>query len=124
VVHPDAEYAAFLAEGRFMLQRSRGSGAHVFFPRVAEPGTGAADLEWVPASGAGTLYSFTIVRNKQPADDYVIALVDLAEGVRMMSRVIDVPHADLRIGMRLAAFVGAVDGTPAVLFRAGPGTAA
>ena len=44
VSHPEAEYAAFVAEGRLMLQRMRGTGEYVFFPRVAQPGTGRADL--------------------------------------------------------------------------------
>ena len=34
-----------------MLQRSRESGTCFWFPRVAEPGTGCTDLEWVEASG-------------------------------------------------------------------------
>ncbi len=49
VIHPDAEYLAFLKEGRFMLPRSRLTGRHVFHPRVVEPGTGCTDLDWVPA---------------------------------------------------------------------------
>jgi uncharacterized OB-fold protein len=55
VTHPDSQYAAFLKEGKFMIQRSRSSGRHVFPPRVAEPGTGARDLEWVEARGTGTV---------------------------------------------------------------------
>ena len=48
-VRPDEEYLEHLAAGRFMIQRSRSSGKFVFYPRVAEPGTGALDLEWTPA---------------------------------------------------------------------------
>lgn len=124
VVHPEAEYAAYLGEGRFMVQRSASSGAYVFFPRVAQPGTGVADLEWVEASGRGTIYSFTIIRNKPPTPDYVIALVDLAEGVRMMSRLVDCDPATITIGMPVAAQVGDIDGTPAVLFAPSAGASA
>ena len=116
VVHAEAEYAAFLAEGRFMIQRSASTGAPVFFPRIAQPGTGLADLIWVEASGEGSVYSFTIVRNRPPAADYVIALIDLAEGVRMMSRVVDCDPAAVAIGMAVKARVGEIDGAPAVLF--------
>jgi len=115
-VHPEAEYSAFLAQGRFMLQRVTSTGEAVFFPRVAQPGTGKGDLEWIEAAGAGTLYSFTVTRNKPPAADYVIALVDLAEGVRMMSRIVDCDPATLTIGMPLRARVGEVDGAAVVLF--------
>jgi uncharacterized OB-fold protein len=117
-MHPERDYFAFLAEGRFMLQRSRGSGTYVFHPRVAVPGTGEHDLEWVEASGEGVVYSTSVVRNKPPAEDYNVALIDLAEGVRMMSRVIDIAPDAVRIGMRVTAQVGQIDGIPAVVFRA------
>ena len=123
-VHPEAEYAAYLAEGRFMVQRSASTGAYVFFPRIAQPGTGLADLEWVEASGEGTIYSFTVIRNKPPTPDYVIALIDLAEGVRMMSRLVDCDPATIAIGMAVKARVGEVDGAPAVLFAPVEGGAA
>jgi Predicted nucleic-acid-binding protein containing a Zn-ribbon len=123
-VHPEAEYAAFLAEGRFMVQRSASTGEAVFFPRVAQPVTGRDDLEWVEASGAGSLYSFTVVRNKPPAADYIIGLVDLNEGVRMMSRLIDCHPESLSIGMPLQAKIGDVDGVPAVLFQPVEGASA
>lgn len=124
VVHAEAEYAAFLGEGRFMIQRSASTGDHVFFPRIAQPGTGLADLEWVEPSGAGTIYSFTIVANKPPTPDYVIVLVDLAEGVRMMSRVVDCDPAEVAIGMAVKAHVGEVDGAPAILFTPAGGAQA
>ena len=82
---PEAEYLAHLQAGRFMIQRSRATGRHVFYPRVAVPGTGEQDLEWVPASGDGTVYSITVNRSRDGA--YNVALIDLAEGPRMMSRI-------------------------------------
>lgn len=99
----------FLSQGRFMIQRSRSSGRHVFYPRIAEPLTGATDLEWVPASGNGTVYAATVNYLRPSATDYSIVLVDLDEGVRMMSRVEGVPPADVRIGMRVVARI-ALDG--------------
>ena len=59
---PEREYLQHLAEGRFMIQRSRASGRFVFYPRVAEPATGATDLEWVEASGGGTVYATSTMR--------------------------------------------------------------
>ena len=41
---PEQDYLQHLSQGRFMIQRSRASGAYVFYPRVAEPRTGATDL--------------------------------------------------------------------------------
>jgi len=102
-IHPEEDFQRFLSEGRFMLQRSRSSARYVFYPRVAEPVTGNTDLEWVQASGHGTVYSTTVVRQKPPAASYNVALIDLAEGVRMMSRVEGISPEAIRIGMPVKA---------------------
>ncbi len=115
---PDIEYRRHLAEGRFMLQRSRGSGAFLFYPRVAEPMTGATDLEWIEASGRGTVYSTTVVRQKPPAPDYNVALIELAEGPRVMSRVVGIAPADVKIGMPVRARIVVEDDAPLVVFEA------
>ena len=59
---PEEQFRAGLAEGRFMIQRSRSTGAYVFYPRPFVPGTGETDLEWVEASGEGTVHSTTVNR--------------------------------------------------------------
>jgi uncharacterized OB-fold protein len=113
---PEARYAAFLAEGRFMIQRSRVSGAHVFYPRIAGPGTGD-ELEWVEPSGMGTVYSTITIYPKPPAQPHNVALIDLDEGPRMLSRVEGVASEKVVIGMRVKAHVGSEEGAPLVLFR-------
>jgi uncharacterized OB-fold protein len=118
VTHPDSEFRAFLAEGRFMIQRSKGDGSHVFYPRAIAPGTGARDLEWVQASGRGVVYSTTVVRKKPPEPSYNVALIDLAEGPRMMSRVEGVDPAAVAIGMAVQARIVDQDGEPVVVFDA------
>jgi uncharacterized OB-fold protein len=118
VTHPDAEFRAFLVEGRFMIQRSKSSGVHVFYPRAGAPGTGARDLEWVEASGRGVVYSTTVVRKKPPEPSYNVALIDLAEGPRMMSRVEGVEPAAVAIGMAVQARIIDQDGEPVVVFDA------
>ena len=116
MIKPDLEFRGFLEEGRFMLQRSRQTGRHIFYPRVAEPVTGCTDLEWVEASGRGQVYSTTVVRQKPPAADYNVALIDLEEGVRMMSRVEGVAPAEVAIGMVVKARISATDDGPLVVF--------
>lgn len=106
-----------------MIQRSRSSGAHIFYPRVAEPRTGARDLEWVEASGAGTVYATTVVRRRPPEKDYNVALVDLAEGPRMMSRVEGVEPAAVAIGMKVRARIVEDEGRPVVVFVPAEGAA-
>ncbi|GAY24488.1 hypothetical protein SFOMI_5068 [Sphingobium fuliginis] len=116
MLQPEAEWRAHLAEGRFMIQRSRSTGSHVFYPRVMEPGTGAEDLEWVSASGAATVHAVTIVRKKDPADSYSVVLVDLAEGPRLMSRVDGVPVDDIHIGMAVRASIIQEGDKPLLVF--------
>ncbi|MDB6062924.1 MAG: putative nucleic-acid-binding protein containing a Zn-ribbon [Verrucomicrobiaceae bacterium] len=100
---PDLDYQTFLKEGRFMIQRSASSGSYVFYPRTVAPGTGADDLEWVPASGRGVVYSTTVVRVKPPAVSYNVALIELEEGPRMMSRVETIEPEQVTIGMPVRA---------------------
>jgi uncharacterized OB-fold protein len=116
LIHPEEEWLAHLAEGRLMIQRSRSTGGHVFFPRVAEPGTGAEDLEWVEASGRGTVHAVTVVRKRDPSEDYTVALVALAEGPRMMSRVDGTEPGDVAIGMPVQVRVVSDDHGPLVVF--------
>lgn len=114
-LQPESDYQRFLGEGRFMIQRSRESGGYVFYPRMAEPGTGNTDLEWVEASGRGVVYSTTVVRQRPPTPNYNVALIDLEEGVRLMSRIEGIAPEDVRIGMAVKAQVRRDDPAAAVL---------
>ncbi|ATI80736.1 hypothetical protein A6768_12525 [Sphingobium yanoikuyae] len=114
---PHAEYREHLEAGRFMIQRSRSTGGHVFYPRVLEPRTGAMDLEWVEASGRGTVHASTVARMKPPTPSYNVALIDLEEGPRMMSRVEGIAPEDVRAGMAVQAHIVTEDDQPLVVFR-------
>lgn len=116
MLQPEAEWRAHLAGGRFMIQRSRSTGGHVFYPRVAEPGTGAEDLEWVEASGEGVVHAVTVVRKKDPADSYNVVLVDLAEGPRLMSRVDGLPADRVAIGLKVRARIIEEGDKPLLVF--------
>ena len=97
---PDAVFAAALTEGRFILQQCDECKQHVFYPRVLCPHCGSPSLAWQPASGQGTVYSTTVVRRKpEQGGDYNVALVDLHEGPRMMSRVDGISPHEVVIGM-------------------------
>lgn len=113
---PDEQFRAFLREGRFMLQRVAGEGRYVFYPRTAAPGDGAT-LEWVEASGKGRVYSTTVVRKKPPEPNYNVALIDLAEGPRMMSRVEGLSPEDVKIGMDVRAKIVTSGEEPFIVFE-------
>ncbi|WP_414656114.1 Zn-ribbon domain-containing OB-fold protein [Ferrovibrio sp.] len=95
-----------------MIQRSRTTGQYVFYPRVAAPGSGVADLEWVAASGLGRIYSITV--NRARTGSYNIALVELDEGPRLMTRIEGVETAP--IGTRVKARIAEVNGELTVVF--------
>ena len=118
IVHPDQKFLAFLAEGKLMLQQSRTSKKPFFYPRVAEPGTGRTDLEWIEVSGRGTVYATTIIRVRRPEPDYVVVIVELDEGPRMLSRVDGVDPSEVFIGMRVEANIIAFEDRHAVVFVA------
>jgi len=109
-------WRAALAEGRFLLQRAISSGNVFFPPRLAEPGSGDTNLEWIEASGMGTIYSVTLVSQKPPAPPYNVVLVDLDEGARMMSRVEGAPLDSLHIGMRVRARIVQEGDAPLIVF--------
>ena len=98
----EAVYFEFCRRGELRIQRCGSCGRHVFYPRAICPHCLAAELEWVPASGRGAVHTFTVQHRAGP--DYrgpmpfVIAIVELEEGVRMLTRIAADPET-VRIGM-------------------------
>ena len=87
-----------------MLQQCDECGRFRFYPRAVCPFCLSDKLQWKEVNGRGVVYSFTIIyRPPSPAfrDDvpYVLALIDLPEGVRMMSNIIGCSPDDVYIGM-------------------------
>ena len=114
---PLQTYEDNLAKGEFRIQQCKECGDHVFYPRYLCNHCGSSDLKWVDVTGRGTVYSTTVVRRKpERGGDYNIALIDLEEGPRMMSRVVDVDPDAVTIGMAVSAHVGMIDEKPAVVF--------
>lgn len=89
-----AEFWEGARRGELRIQRCRACGQAYFFPRPFCPNCSSKDVEWFTASGRGKLYSYVI--NYRPAygfDDiapYVIAVVQLDEGPRMMTNIVGV----------------------------------
>jgi len=91
-------------DARLMIQYCDDCHKHVFYPRVACPHCFSERLSWVQASGRGTVYSYTVVYNNAPsafAPDvpYVVAVIQLAEGVRMLSNIVQCDLDGLRCDM-------------------------
>nr|WSX51303.1 Zn-ribbon domain-containing OB-fold protein [Streptomyces sp. NBC_00974] len=97
------------AQGRLLLRRCGECGKAHHYPREFCPACWAGEdqVTWETASGRAALYTWSVIhRNDLPPFDrrtpYVAAVVDLAEGPRMMTEVVDCEEAALRIGMPLS----------------------
>jgi uncharacterized OB-fold protein len=115
---PDAltqPYWDAVAEGRLLVQRCDACERHQWYPRAHCVVCGAADPAWVEAKGTGRLHTFTVLE-KTPNPEfqgelpYVLAIVELDEGVRVAANVVGVDHGALACEMPLQ--VTFVDGLP------------
>lgn len=85
-VSPLETYRAHLVKHQLAYQFSPAAGKAVFFPRLVCPFTGSTALEWRVSQGKGVVHATTVVFPRDGAP-YNVALVELGEGFRMMSRV-------------------------------------
>ncbi|ROP51776.1 Zn-ribbon domain-containing OB-fold protein [Streptomyces sp. PanSC9] len=106
---PDAftrPYWAAAAEGRLLIRRCADCGRAHHYPREFCPYCWSERVGWEEASGRATLYTWsTVHRNDLPPfgerTPYTAAVVDLAEGPRMMTQVVECAEAELAAGMPL-----------------------
>lgn len=87
-----------------VLQRCGACGVLRYYPRALCPACLSDAIEWVRASGRGTVYTFTITHQNQApgfrdALPYVLAYVELAENVRMLTNIVECAPDAVRIGM-------------------------
>lgn len=102
---PEADpFWAGCSEGRLMLPWCTECKRPHFYPRTFCPHCEATAIEWKQASGKGRVYTFAVVR--QPIErafaelvPYIIAIVDLEEGVRMLSHVTSIEADEVRCDM-------------------------
>ncbi|WP_042364990.1 Zn-ribbon domain-containing OB-fold protein [Streptacidiphilus neutrinimicus] len=115
------------AEGRLLLRRCQACGRAHHYPREFCPLCWSEDVSWEQASGRATLYTWSVVhandlppfRDRLP---YVAAVVELAEGPRMMTTIVDCDPTLLQVDMELVAdfvaFAGEGEpGPPVPVFR-------
>lgn len=105
---PLARYQAFLAQGQLAYQVDE-DGRPVFYPRVAAPAGRRGALRWAVSAGLGTVYATTVIAPKGESA-YNVALIDMDEGFRLMSRVESLPAEAVRIGLRVRVRVHPGDG--------------
>jgi uncharacterized OB-fold protein len=92
-------------ERRLLLQYCSVARKFQHYPRPVSIYTGRKTIEWREVAGIGTIYSFTVTHRAPPAfrghEPYVVATIELDEQVRLMSNVVRVAPADVRVGARV-----------------------
>lgn len=99
--------------GRLVYQRCNGCSEVIFYPRVVCPSCMSEDLEVVPSTGRGTVYSHTtLYRAGHPAfaEDvpYTIVLVDIEEGFRVLADLVESSPEAVEVGMPVEVLFDAV----------------
>jgi len=106
---PATRFAEACAAERLDFQWDPLAERAVFYPRLVSPFSGTTELEWRTSAGLGVVYATTTVHHREEPPRNV-ALIDLDEGFRMLSRV---EATGVRIGMRVQ--VAFNEGTPVFL---------
>lgn len=107
VVNPDSQaYWDGAREDRLLIRKCKSCGVTHFLPRYLCPACWSTELDWIPASGRGTVHSYTVIRRAPLAEfvdkvPYVVALIDLEEGPRMMANILGEDALNTRIGDRV-----------------------
>jgi uncharacterized OB-fold protein len=105
-VQPEtARFWAATLEGTLLLQRCSACGTVLHYPRFVCPACHSAELEHVEASGRGTIYSYTVtakgILEYKDAGAYVLAMVELAEGPKMVTNIVECEPDELAIGQQV-----------------------
>jgi len=112
---PNPETKAFWdgsTRGTLLLKKCRACAEVHYYPRATCPSCFSDMTEWQPASGAGTIYSYSVMRRAEVP--YAIAYVTLDEGVTMMTNIVDCDLDAIRIGQRVKVVFKPTDGGPPV----------
>jgi uncharacterized OB-fold protein len=114
-----------LRERKVMIQYSPSADRWVFYPRLLAPGTLADDLEWREVSGEGVLYTFAIARKPtappwRDALPQLLAVVQLDQGPRLTTELVDVAPEAIETGMRVRPVFDDIEGTEITLLRYTP----
>jgi enoyl-CoA hydratase/carnithine racemase/uncharacterized OB-fold protein len=105
VVQPwSEEFWRASKQRRLLIQKCQDCQSLIFYPRKRCPECWSKNLGWQEASGRAKVHTFTIMRDMvepqfMPDLPYVLAMVDLEEGVRMMTRVVQCDPEAVAIDM-------------------------
>jgi uncharacterized OB-fold protein len=105
------------AEGKLLLPRCKACGLVIWYPREFCPECNSFDVDWFEASGRGTIYSYTVNRRGQGDYrdlSYVLAYVELEEGPRVLTNIVDCEHDQITVGQSVKVVFHATQGGPSL----------
>jgi hypothetical protein len=112
------EFWAATAAGRFLIRRCNACHEAIWYPRPICPFCHSLDTVWEEASGSGRIYSFTVIHRAggvfATAVPYVLAYVELAEGPRMLTNIVDCDPDQLAIDQELEVVFHKTEGEMAL----------
>jgi uncharacterized OB-fold protein len=110
-----------LKDGKLLIQRCGGCATLRHPPRPMCPRCNSLEWSAIESSGRGTVYSFVMPRHPPwpwfEGQTYIVALIELEEGTRILSNLRDVDPAAVTIGMPVEAFVERFDSVALHQFR-------
>jgi uncharacterized OB-fold protein len=103
----DVESAPFWAgtkQHKFLIRHCNACGRSHFYPRHSCPHCWSDNCEWRPSSGRGRVYSYTVIHHNDvlPFKErlpYIVALIDLEEGVRVTTNIVEGTPEVMHVGM-------------------------
>jgi uncharacterized protein len=103
-VNPETkEFWAATANGRLLVKRCQDCDSLTWYPRAICPQCSSLHTEWLEASGRGSIYSYSVNHRGEGAyqgsPPFVLAYVELDEGPRMMTNIVEADEGDLRVGL-------------------------
>ncbi len=99
--------------GKLLVQRCEECREPFYYPRVVCPFCFSTRVRWLECSGSGRIYSYSVVRRGEP---YAIAFVELDEGPRLMTNIVDCDFDAIRVGDPVAVVFRDLDGVLTPMF--------
>lgn len=109
-------FAAGAAIGTLLLPECGQCGRLHWYPREICPLCGSAEVRWLEAAGTGEIYSFSIMRRAN--EPYAVAFVRLAEGLTMLTNLVDCDFGALAVGLPVRLIFRSAGGNQVPCFTA------
>jgi uncharacterized OB-fold protein len=109
----DEPYFQAAGEGKLLLKKCNQCGQHHHYPRAMCPFCWSDKVEWMQAKGTGEIYTYTVTRRGGPVP-YCIAYVQLDEGPRMMTNIVDTDLDTIKIGQKVKVVFKKTEGGQSV----------